>query len=79
MNLLFKHFGKERVTQELDAYFELPMHARFGAGIGVGRLARAMQLSGLLKEPKELIQHHLKMRTASAAALKKKIAEEEFA
>jgi len=46
--LLFNAFGKERVTKELDAYLALPMFPRFGGGIGVTRLARAMNLAGLI-------------------------------
>ncbi len=46
--LLFSHFGKDRVVKELEEYFTLPMFERFGAGIGVTRLARAMHLEGLL-------------------------------
>jgi hypothetical protein len=51
--LLFNAFGKERVVAELDAYLALPMFKRFGAGIGVTRLARAMQLAGLLPTQQE--------------------------
>lgn len=47
-NLLFAKFGRDRVLAELDEYLALPMIARFGGGIGVTRLARAMELSGLL-------------------------------
>lgn len=46
--LLFNAFGEERVTQELDAYLALPFFPRFGAGIGITRVARAMSLAGLL-------------------------------
>lgn len=52
--LLFNAFGKDRVIQELDEYLALPMIPRFGAGIGVTRLARAMRLAGLLPET---VQH----------------------
>jgi aspartyl/asparaginyl-tRNA synthetase len=51
--LLFNAFGKERVEKELDAYLALPMFPRFGAGIGVTRMARAMQLAGLFDNQKE--------------------------
>lgn len=50
--LLFSAFGEERVLKELDEYLALPMFARFGGGIGVTRMARAMQLEGLLKNCK---------------------------
>jgi len=46
--LLFNKFSKERVMQELDKYLSLPMFERFGGGIGITRMARAMKLSGLL-------------------------------
>lgn len=49
-NLLFGMFGKDRVVKELDEYLSLPMFERFGGGIGVTRLERAMRLGGLLKE-----------------------------
>lgn len=46
--LLFSDFGKERVLKELDEYLSLPMFERFGAGIGVTRMARALKMAGLL-------------------------------
>lgn len=46
--LLFNAFGKERVLKELDYYLSMNMFPRFGAGIGVTRLARAMGLANLL-------------------------------
>lgn len=46
--LLFSAFGEERVMAELNDYLSLPMFERFGAGIGVTRMARAMALAGLL-------------------------------
>ena len=50
--LLFKHFGKQRVMAELDEYLALNFFERFGAGIGVTRLVRAMQLANLLAPSK---------------------------
>lgn len=47
--LLISKFGKDRVQNELDTYLKLPMRERFGGGIGVSRLARAMQMEGLFK------------------------------
>ena len=47
-NLLFNHFGKKRVEDELEEYLKLDMFDRFGGGIGVTRMVRAMKLSGLL-------------------------------
>ena len=46
--LLFKKFGKERVLTELDAYLSLPMFPRFGGGIGVTRMERALKLAKLI-------------------------------
>ena len=45
--LLFYKFGKDRVLAELETYFALPMFKRFGGGIGLTRLERAMNLEGL--------------------------------
>lgn len=50
--LLFNAFGKERVMKELDEYLSFPMFSRFGGGIGVTRLARALKLSGLISDEK---------------------------
>jgi aspartyl/asparaginyl-tRNA synthetase len=46
--LLFNKFGKERVMKELNDYLSLDFYPRFGGGIGVHRMARAMRLAGLL-------------------------------
>lgn len=53
-NLLFTQFGKDRVLAELDEYLALPMIQRFGGGIGITRLARAMELSGLFNQAKAI-------------------------
>lgn len=45
--LLFKHFGEKRVLAELDEYLSFSFFPRFGGGIGLTRLERAMQLSQL--------------------------------
>lgn len=47
--LLFDKFGQQRVMKELEEYLALPMFSRFGGGIGVTRLERAMALSGLFE------------------------------
>lgn len=52
-DLLFK-FGKERVLKELDEYLSLDFFPRYGAGIGINRLERAFELSGLFND-QELI------------------------
>ncbi len=46
--LLFGQFGKDRVEAELNRYLTLKMFSRFGGGIGVTRMARAMKLEGVL-------------------------------
>ncbi len=51
--LLFNAFGKERVIEELNAYLALSMFPRFGGGIGVTRLARALALAGIIEPNKE--------------------------
>ncbi len=48
--LLFSSFGKERVIKELDEYLSLPMFPRFGGGIGVTRMARALKCAGIGRE-----------------------------
>ncbi len=48
--LLFNAFGRERVEAELEEYLALPMFERFGGGIGVTRMARAMKLAGILQD-----------------------------
>lgn len=47
--LLFSQFSKDRVMEELNNYLSLKMFPRFGGGIGITRLRRAMKLAGLLK------------------------------
>jgi len=41
---LFELFGRERVEQELDEFLSLQFFPRFGAGIGLTRMARAYTL-----------------------------------
>jgi len=41
---LFELFCKERVEKELDEFFSLDFFPRFGAGIGMTRMARAYEL-----------------------------------
>lgn len=47
-SLLYNHFGQERVDAEMDEYLSNNMFERFGGGIGVTRMARAMKLKGLI-------------------------------
>ena len=48
-DLLYKHFTKERVEKELEEYLSHEFFPRFGGGIGVTRMVRAMEMSGLTK------------------------------
>ncbi len=41
---LFELFGKERVEQELEDFLSMDFFSRYGAGIGMTRLARAYKL-----------------------------------
>jgi len=46
---LFAESGQDRVLNELNEYLVLPMFSRFGGGIGIGRLERALIQKGILK------------------------------
>lgn len=46
--ILFNVFGEERVNSELDDFFNLPMVQRWGFGMGLTRLHRAMKIKNLL-------------------------------
>ncbi len=54
--LLFSAFGEDRVRKELEDYLSRPMFPRFGGGIGITRMARAMQLAGLLDKQYETMK-----------------------
>jgi aspartyl/asparaginyl-tRNA synthetase len=43
--ILYEHFGKERVEKELEEFLSYDFFPRFGGGIGVARLMRAMELA----------------------------------
>ena len=45
---LYNHFGKERVEEELQAFFSLKFFERSGGGIGITRLIKSMELEGLI-------------------------------
>jgi hypothetical protein len=49
-NLLYQKFGEQRVLSELDTYLNLPMFPRFGGGIGVTRMERALLLAKLMND-----------------------------
>ena len=46
--ILFDLFGKERVEGELEDFFNLQMTQRWGFGLGITRLERAMKLKNLI-------------------------------
>ena len=46
--LLFDKFGRERVMEELEEYFKLPMISRHGFGCGTERLIRSMKIKELI-------------------------------
>ena len=52
---LFELFGKERVEKELDEFLSLDFFPRFGGGIGLTRMARAMEMLKQEKEKMELV------------------------
>jgi len=47
-DLLYSNFTKQRVNAELDQFLSHTMFPRYGGGIGVTRMIRAMKLSNLL-------------------------------
>ena len=47
---LFELFGKERVEKELEEFLSFDFFPRFGAGIGMTRLARAYELNNQYKK-----------------------------
>ncbi len=53
-NLLFSQFTKKRVENELDEFLKNSFFPRFGGGIGVTRLIRAMKLSNILHSDNSL-------------------------
>ena len=48
-NLLYDLFGKERVNKELDEFLDRDFFPRYGGGIGVTRMIRAMEMSKIIK------------------------------
>jgi aspartyl/asparaginyl-tRNA synthetase len=45
---LFELFGEERVINELNEFLENDFFPRVGAGVGITRLIRAMELNNLI-------------------------------
>jgi len=66
-DLLFSKFTRDRVLKELDEYLALPMIPRFGGGIGITRLERAMQLSHLF-EREEREREYIKINASASQA-----------
>ena len=48
-NMLFANFSKERVQSEMNNFLSKEFFPRFGGGIGMTRLIRAMKMSNLIK------------------------------
>ena len=46
--ILFDKFGVDRVMNELNDYFSIPMFDRFGGGIGITRLIRALEIKEII-------------------------------
>jgi len=46
--LLFDKFGKDRVETELENFLSLPMMSRWGFGMGINRLIRALKIKNLI-------------------------------
>ena len=46
--ILYDRFGKDRINRELDEYFAKDFFPRYGGGIGVTRMIRAMKMSNLM-------------------------------
>lgn len=49
-DILYREFTKERVDTELDEFLDRDFFPRYGGGIGVTRMIRAMELSNLLED-----------------------------
>ena len=47
-NVLYENFGDVRVNKELEDFLKKDFFPRFGAGVGVTRMIRAMELSDLI-------------------------------
>jgi len=46
---LYDKFGKERVEKELDEFLSFDFFPRFGGGIGMTRMIRALREHGILE------------------------------
>jgi aspartyl/asparaginyl-tRNA synthetase len=50
---LFAKFGKDRVEKELEEFLSLDFFQRFGGGIGMTRMIRALKLQGVISDGSE--------------------------
>ena len=46
--LLYAKFGEERIKYELDSFLKLKFFPRFGGGIGMTRLIRALEIHNII-------------------------------
>jgi aspartyl/asparaginyl-tRNA synthetase len=51
-DILYKKFGKERVDKEMKEFLSHDFVPRYGGGIGVTRMIRAMKMCNLIPEEK---------------------------
>ena len=49
-SLLYAQFGKSRVDDEMEKFLDRDFFPRYGGGIGVTRMIRAMELSNLIEK-----------------------------
>ncbi len=61
--LLYKLFGKKRVERELEDFLSLKFFPRFGGGIGMTRLMKALQGSNSMPSPNEKKRKSFSMAT----------------
>jgi aspartyl-tRNA synthetase len=47
-DILYSRFGKDRVEEELAEFLSFDFFPRFGGGIGMTRMIRALKLEGLI-------------------------------
>jgi aspartyl/asparaginyl-tRNA synthetase len=60
-SILFDKFGRERVEAEMDAFLSHDFFPRFGGGIGITRMIRAMKMSGLISDNSSHTWQHQKI------------------
>ena len=47
-NYYYNKFGEERIKYELDSFLKLKFFPRFGGGIGMTRLIRALEIYNII-------------------------------